>query len=464
MTERRYLPGPIGLISCYLGIAALSALLVGCKEEVVPEPFVPSHAHEAYIFGLEQSGLKDTALSKDWIQAADRALAAPQKVELPLRESIFVDPSRPASYGFQFATLRGQVIKILIEERADPDLRLFIDVFRPVEEVEAPYVLIASAAQDRNEVQFEPQGDNEYILRLQPELLRGGRFTVSISTQPTFDFPVQGRTTKSILSPYGAPRDAGRRSHHGVDIFAPRHTPVLAPVRAYVRSVGENDLGGNVVWLRDPERNLNLYFAHLQEHKVEEGQWVEPGDLVGTVGNSGNARTTPTHLHFGVYLRRRGPVNPYYYLHSISGDAAFVEVDSTLLGNWVRPQRDGLRLRQGPSRRRPVLGELESSIPLRIVGAAGDYLKVQLPDGLTGYAAMRLVTPDPEPLGQETLARDSEFWSEPTPAGVPVGRLAAGSEVDILGEFASFKLVQDLGRMVWLPSGEAIAVVAEEGK
>ena len=147
--------------------------------------------------------------AQDWIQAADRALGAPQEIQLPLLESVFVDPNRPAAFAFRFTTVRGQVIKILIEEKADPDLRLFIDVFRPAEEAEDPYELIASAAQDLNEVQFEPRGDYDYILRLQPELLRGGRFTVSITTQPVFDFPVQGRSTKSILSPFGAPRDAG---------------------------------------------------------------------------------------------------------------------------------------------------------------------------------------------------------------------------------------------------------------
>ena len=461
MNVRRDLSGPSRLIASLLA-AIMAALLGGCKEEVVPELFVPSRTHEAYVFGLEQSGLAETALAQDWIQAADRALGAPQEIQLPLLESVFVDPNRPAAFAFRFTTVRGQVIKILIEEKADPDLRLFIDVFRPAEEAEDPYELIASAAQDRNEVQFEPRGDYDYILRLQPELLRGGRFTVSITTQPVFDFPVQGRSTKSILSPFGAPRDAGRRSHHGVDIFAPRHTPVLAPSRAYVRSVGKNDLGGNVVWLRDTERNLSLYFAHLQESKVEEGQWVEPGDLVGTVGNSGNARTTPTHLHFGVYLRRRGPINPYYYLHSINGDPDPIEVDSALLGNWVRPQRIECACARGPSRRRLVLLELDAATPLRIVGAAGNYLKIQLPDGLAGYAETRLLTPDPPPLGQETMAGDSDLWSEPTPAGVPIGRVEAGAEIHILGKFANFRLVQELGRLAWLPNPDARAARSED--
>ena len=97
------------------------------------------------------------------------------------------------------------------------------------------------------------------------------------------------------LSPYGvgAPREGGRRSHHGVDIFAPRGTEVRATSRARVRRVDEWKLGGRVIWLEDPERDLRLYFAHLETQDVLEGTWVAPGDRIGTVGNTGNARTTP---------------------------------------------------------------------------------------------------------------------------------------------------------------------------
>lgn len=64
---------------------------------------------------------------------------------------------------------------------------------------------------------------------------------------------------------------------------------------------GTNRLGGNVVWLRDPARGLTHYYAHLDTVLVASGQRVRRGDTLGTVGNTGNARATPPHLHFGLY-------------------------------------------------------------------------------------------------------------------------------------------------------------------
>ncbi len=82
---------------------------------------------------------------------------------------------------------------------------------------------------------------------------------------------------------------------------------MLATSRARVRRIDEWKLGGRVIWLEDPERNLRLYFAHLQTQDVEDGTWVQAGERIGTVGNSGNARTTPPHLHFGIYVRAKAP-------------------------------------------------------------------------------------------------------------------------------------------------------------
>lgn len=437
----------------------LICLYPGCKEEAVPEPFAPSRAHEAYIFGLGQAGLAGTALGKDWVDASQKALELPQEIELPFREVVYFDPVHPAAFGYLFSTHRGQVVNVHVEDQDDPELKLFIDVFRPEEGSSQPFALIASAGEQERQAQFEPRGDNQYILRVQPELLRGGSFEVSVETQPVFDFPVQGHSSRSIQSGFGAPREAGRRSHHGVDIFARRYTPVLAPSRAYVRRVGENRLGGHVIWLRDAERPLTLYFAHLQEQKVEEGTVVERGDVIGTVGNSGNARTTPTHLHFGVYKRPEGPVDPYYYLYRIGHPPPTVKVDSGLLGRWARSRNENIQLRQAPALRAATLGKLKREMPLQVVGAAGNYLKVRLPDGVTGYVSSRLLEPDPKPLLELTLEEDSELLSLPSSKAVQIGSLPAGSSVGVLGEFSDYCLIRSLpGRMGWLHQADSAAI------
>lgn len=58
--------------------------------------------------------------------------------------------------------------------------------------------------------------------------------------------------------------------------------------------------GGKVVWMRDEARGMSLYYAHLDSQHVAAGAYVRPGDTLGFVGKTGNARTTPPHLHFGI--------------------------------------------------------------------------------------------------------------------------------------------------------------------
>ena len=113
--------------------------------------------------------------------------------------------------------------------------------------------------------------------------------------------PVQGVRASRIADTFGAPR--GRdRSHAGVDIFAPRGTPVLSATRGIVVSVREGGLGGKQVWVFGPGGERH-YYAHLDDWQeaLETGDLVAPGDPVGTVGTTGNARGTPPHLHYGVY-------------------------------------------------------------------------------------------------------------------------------------------------------------------
>ena len=119
-------------------------------------------------------------------------------------------------------------------------------------------------------------------------------------------FPVDGVDGSAIWSGFGAERDGGRRAHRGVDIFAARGTPVLAATDGWVTRVETTRVGGNVVWMQPLFGNMRVYYAHLHEQWVEPGDFVLAGEPLGAVGNTGNAITTPPHLHFGVYVRRPG--------------------------------------------------------------------------------------------------------------------------------------------------------------
>lgn len=286
-------------------------VLISCTEEKIPERFYPRNDHEAYWHSLKQANLLNTALGKDWLDAADKPFDQQIKVKLPYQESFVLSELQPDAIGYRFDVKRGQRILIDIDLISQDTTRVFVDLFRVENDSLKEFIQVASA-DSTLQLGFEPRRDADYLLRLQPELLRGGQFSITIEKVPTLAFPVAGKDKRAIHSVFGDPRDGGRREHHGVDIFARRHTPILAPTKAEVRFVGVRGLGGKVVWLYDRKRGTNLYFAHLQEQFVKRYQTVNPGDTIGTVGNTGNARYTPPHLHFGIY--KNGPIDPYAFI------------------------------------------------------------------------------------------------------------------------------------------------------
>jgi len=121
--------------------------------------------------------------------------------------------------------------------------------------------------------------------------------------------PVDGVRGRQIADTFGAPRGSDRR-HAGVDIFAPRGTPVRATTPGIVVSIRDGGLGGRQVWVLGPALQRH-YYAHLQDWTpgLSEGDVVRPGSVLGSVGNTGNARTTPPHLHYGIY-GRQGAYDP----------------------------------------------------------------------------------------------------------------------------------------------------------
>lgn len=113
--------------------------------------------------------------------------------------------------------------------------------------------------------------------------------------------PVQGVRARQIADTFGAPRGSDR-THQGVDIFAKRGTPVFSATRGVVASVRDGGLGGKQVWVIGPGRERH-YYAHLDDWAADlsSGQVLQPGDTLGFVGTTGNARGTPPHLHYGIY-------------------------------------------------------------------------------------------------------------------------------------------------------------------
>lgn len=118
---------------------------------------------------------------------------------------------------------------------------------------------------------------------------------------PTIVMPVQGVRVRQVADTFGAPRPGGR-IHEGQDVFAPRGTSMYSATYGYVLGTATTVIGGNIVYILGAG-GRRYYYAHLDRiaEGLEPGTYVTPNTLIGTVGNTGNAITTPPHLHFGIY-------------------------------------------------------------------------------------------------------------------------------------------------------------------
>ena len=95
--------------------------------------------------------------------------------------------------------------------------------------------------------------------------------------------------------------------HKGVDVFAKRGTSVHSATRGIVLATAERGKGGKFVVILGPKWRLH-YYAHLDEIRTKPFTFVTQNTEIGTVGNTGNAITTPAHLHYGI-----GTLIPYLW-------------------------------------------------------------------------------------------------------------------------------------------------------
>ena len=138
----------------------------------------------------------------------------------------------------------------------------------------------------------------------------------NMQLKSSLPIPVQHIKAKQLRDTWAASRSHGRL-HEGIDIMAPRGTKVMSATEGLIADLRNNNLGGKVIWIMGPGGSWH-YYAHLDEHKrgLAVGDYVKKGELIGYVGNTGNARHTAPHLHYGIYLngKGRGAVNPYPFL------------------------------------------------------------------------------------------------------------------------------------------------------
>jgi murein DD-endopeptidase MepM/ murein hydrolase activator NlpD len=209
-------------------------------------------------------------------------------------------------------------------------------------------------------------------------------------------FPVE--PPFSFVDTFNAPRMTGTKyvhTHQGTDIFGARGSPVHAVQRGVILKKGTGVLGGNKLWLKSAIDGTEYYYAHLDAfvEGVDNGTVVEAGQVIGFLGDTGNAKGTPPHVHFEIRPDNgRRVANPFPTLDAVrkADSTAFIQaqqagfkspsdVTATTIPGADRMIRAGVGVN-----REFVIGDVYSPIPLST-----------LPPGVTAPTPRVLPAPNP---------------------------------------------------------------------
>ena len=408
----------------------LFLLLLFCHCDNIQEALNPS-PYDRYVKKLKKSDLHKTPMGHEWISMGKKIFNDTISVGLPFSEAGYFAESEPFAAGYHFNVREGQIL--IIEVNAKTEGEIFMDLFTKDDE-EWDHLAYADSALS---IKHEFKRDEYCVLRLQPQLLINAYYVINISLTPVLANPVRGASNRAIGSFYGDSRDGGNRRHEGIDIFAPKGTPVIAPADGRITRVSTSRLGGKVVWMRDRERNHSYYFAHLDSQLVRPGMQVKRYDTIGLVGNTGNARTTPPHLHFGIY--RSGSKDPIDYVRSVPGIKE-EEIDTSIFNNIYRIASIKANIRSGPETGKEIVTTLERNTFIKVVAKSYDWYRIILPDQTEGYIFRNLIQPVSEGP-KVSLEATSTLLSEAHDDAVPLKRIPP-QEVEILAHFNNHQLVK----------------------
>lgn len=353
-----------------LAAAALLLLALACNScsgiTKVTDVITNPSAREVYAREFKDN----KPLLEAWNAAYDDALSDSLLVALSYGEKGAFNPEANLVHSYTVEMQEGEVLAV--EVTKDSTLqRVFIDV---MELRGTGFQKVGSNDIASSAVRHQVNVSGTYKVLLQPEIAANTGFFITIRKEPLYSFPVAGKGNGDIGSFWGVERDGGKRTHEGIDIFAKKGTPVVAATDGVIGFTGERGLGGKQVWLRGLFGN-NLYYAHLDAIAVQSGNRVKTGDTLGFVGNTGNARFTPPHLHFGIYSR--GAVNPLPFVY---------QTEKIVPAQFPQAFKSGMlkvkskaNIRQGPGTTTEVVGALSANDTVVLLGQAKDWLHIVTP-------------------------------------------------------------------------------------
>jgi murein DD-endopeptidase MepM/ murein hydrolase activator NlpD len=266
---------------------AVEAYMKGPERESGGQIFSSERAQEAIVARevLAQSVAADVA-SLDSLEAVTNEMAR-------LQIQLDSETERANSLRIEAEAVTQRMYELLADKEAE--LR---SANQNVEQTEA-----ALAAQRAKEEAERRRRQAVY------DAMAGPGGGVSDTVTPGFVCPVGAYSV--FRDTWGAPRSGGTRSHTGVDMMAPRNTPLVAAADGVIK-LGQSSLGGNTVWLY-ADHGVGYFYAHL-DHFVDgqsSGEWVSAGTVIGYMGDTGDPAPGAYHLHFGITPSGMGAVNPY---------------------------------------------------------------------------------------------------------------------------------------------------------
>lgn len=405
-------------------------------------------AHEKYTSGLEDAGLSNTTLGRQWKLAAESGMLNPVQVEIPYRETGYFEMQEPRSSGYTFNAKRGERVLVDVQTTPSKGFLLFTELWQLRSGQTAKFLMAADTL--TNKLTWDVKEDGTFIVRVQPELLHGMAYTITITTGPSLAFPINKRDNPRVISIWGDPRDGNSRKHEGIDILAKKHTPVVAVSDGVVTSVKENGLGGKVVFFRPNGSDFNLYYAHLDTQLVSTGQRMNAGDPLGTLGNTGNAKNTVAHLHFGIYTGG-GAVDPLPFVNDTRPLPRSINADTALLLSMLRIKTNGV-LSSEPINAKDGNVNLTAGQAVKAIAATNGYYYVQLPSNATGFVKKEMVTK--MVFNKIMLAKEISLYDDPRNDAAIKKLLPKGQAVSIGGTSGNFSFITSGRDKGWVMNSE----------
>ncbi|MCF2491215.1 peptidoglycan DD-metalloendopeptidase family protein [Dyadobacter sp. CY347] len=370
----------------YLVRLLIVVLVVGFAVSCKPVPvshWFPVTPREHYEKELYKAKMEKTAAGQTWFRVGEAVLNDSVFSLAPYQERFFLGDSVPAQAILLKVPEGRRLVIAPTREEGDTSAHFFMELYK-IKRNGKPQRL--DYISDKTQTLTYTNDDSDtLLLRLQTGLNEQTAVSLSLTTEPALGFPVSGHSMSSVISFWGADRDGGVRSHEGIDIRAKRGTPVIAAQNGFVTQTGTNNLGGKVVFLSSVSSSYSLYYAHLDSQMVSVGQRVIVGDTLGLVGNTGNAITTAPHLHFGIYARGSGAVNPLPFIDNRKEKIPGLPERSRWLGDTVHIRRKANLYVSPQFEKSGQIASLPANTLVRILGEMAKGFRVETENGAKGY-------------------------------------------------------------------------------